>query len=848
MTFEQWWRFFDRYFDSHRPLTPKDVPETSESSRVSFASWEEYLATLGSGALIESFLEDREKNGAFNTRIKLLGHKQGKETRCFCLFKVPRRCSENFSQGDRASAHLTTKISGLIPLFDALSVRSTDVSSVDGHTSKSSRQRSRGPWDISILPPFPQGPPEVAWALIERRRDERKGEYYDKGNYSVTSFSEFNTTQQNRGIRAAIWSLLDKSSIYAKIIPEDRHGIFVYVFRALLELKRLVQGPQYSEVLKVLLGSRPDDAAQLNIYQSLSDPSLAREQGMNLNESQKEAIRLGHHAPAGFVLCHGGPGTGKTHFIIQAVRPFLLDTAKQHRVLLTAASNTSVDSVAKGLDAELQLMIGKEGGKSNEKYVIRLHSIKTEMSVALREAKVARQANLATKKHNPAASEPGSRPLVSGQAATILAHCQAFAERKYEGVSDERVRVIELSAGERMLEIAGIRVGSPLNAADQFTQFSDLYARFVNGEQFDPADWVTFDTELERLLAFTISEASVICATVGGAADEFCSKNYVGAELIVVDEAARIPEYQMWPLLAFYPNAVGKVLVGDPNQLGPTIKGDDTKDETKRITNPFQRQLELSLQGRLQKAGFQSAFFNVQYRAVEKIAQIYSNVCYGGLLEHGRTSQLEEDQLAKDIIEHNRQTYGIPEPVVFYDIPDATEGRSYQWSRFCKEYAILVLRILHRLFNAGFGTPSKPCSIAILTPYKEQMRLLKVSKASMGKLYPAAKDVVLQTVDSIQGMEYDVVIADPTVVRSPGFLDANRLNVMFSRARYGLYVVGDHTTWTSMRMDDSLPLRKFAGQFKEAYRIKWDGPKPSSPFFDEDMIADYRSDLDSDSD
>jgi len=136
------------------------------------------------------------------------------------------------------------------------------------------------------------------------------------------------------------------------------------------------------------------------------------------------------------------------------------------------------------------------------------------------------------------------------------------------------------------------------------------------------------------------------------------------------------------------------------------------------------------------------------------------------------------------------------------------------------------------------GPPRSP----VLSPSLhriEQAKLLKVSKASMENLYPAAKDVVLQTVDSVQGLEFDVVIVNPTVVRSPGFLDANPLNGMFSRARYGLYMVDDRVSWISMNKDDSGPLRKFADQFKDAYRIRWDQDQAlSPPIFQEDMLSD----------
>ncbi|OAL18202.1 hypothetical protein AYO20_11769 [Fonsecaea nubica] len=787
-TLQTWAPFFNTYIDpDHRCcLEREDVPDYLEKAKESFKSWDEYVALLGSGALIESALADREKNREFKTPIKLLQHKEGNKTRTICLFKVPRRCQENFRAGDKASAHLN-KPSSLPIIVDNSSDSRTDPS----YLHADNRKRPRGPWIINILPPVATGPPEVAWATIERRQDANKDGYHDPNSYPVTSFSRISSIRQGRGMRAAIWGLIDEATICARVIPEDRHSIFVYVIRALSDLRTKVARSQDGGIAKLLVATCPNDITRLNIFESLSDPSLSHEDGMFLNESQKEAIPFGHDAPNGLVLCHGGPGTGKSHFIIQAVRPFLLDVAKEHRVLLTAASNASVDSVAKALDGELRRAIHTTEG-------------------------------------------------------LVLAHCQAYMERKYEGVSDERVNVIELSAGERMLEIAGIRGESPLCDAGRFTEFADLYTRFTNGDLFSSVDWTNLDLRLDELLAHTISHASVICATVGGAADDFCSTNYAQAELIVVDEAARVPEYQMWPLFAFYPKAVGKILVGDPNQLGPMIKGDDTKDSAKLIINPFQDQLEMSLQQRLQSAGFKSAFFNVQYRAVEKNAQIYSNVCYGGLLQHGRTSKLADDQLAKDIIEHNRQTYGIPEPVVFYDIQDAAEGRNYHLSRFCKEYVILVLKILQSLFDAGFGKPGKPCSIAILTPYIEQKRLLKISKSQMEKQYPAAKDVVLQTVDSVQGMEYDVVIVDPTVVRSPGFLNENRLNVMFSRARYGLYVVGDYRAWLAMWRDDSRPLRKFAAEFKSAYRVRWDRQNKdqtlSSPFFHEDMLAGYESD------
>ena len=71
----------------------------------------------------------------------------------------------------------------------------------------------------------------------------------------------------------------------------------------------------------------------------------------------------------------------------------------------------------------------------------------------------------------------------------------------------------------------------------------------------------------------TISNAAVLCATAAGAADKDAWKNYSNAELVVIDEAAHLPEYQTWPLFAFYPKSKGTIIVGDPNQLPPFFKG-----------------------------------------------------------------------------------------------------------------------------------------------------------------------------------------------------------------------------------------------------------------------------------
>ena len=77
--------------------------------------------------------------------------------------------------------------------------------------------------------------------------------------------------------------------------------------------------------------------------------------------------------------------------------------------------------------------------------------------------------------------------------------------------------------------------------------------------------------------------------------------------------------------------------------------------------------------------------------------------------------------------------------------------------------------------------------IAVITPYQAQIRRFESQ---------LPQDIELMTADSAQGSEKDIVII--SCVRSHGTIgfldDRSRLNVMLTRAKYGLYVVGNLTS------------------------------------------------------
>ncbi len=221
-------------------------------------------------------------------------------------------------------------------------------------------------------------------------------------------------------------------------------------------------------------------------------------------------------------------------------------------------------------------------------------------------------------------------------------------------------------------------------------------------------------------------------------------------------------------------------------QLRPFFKNNQDKSKPK-VANPFKEQMGMSLPERLQSLGYPTAFFDTQYRAEPDIATLYNKVSYGGRLQNDPSMWWQTDPLAKAILQHNRVNYGVEKAVVFFDVEGAEEAFTPDKSRFCEHYAHVVMNVLQTLMEAGFGTPARPCSIAILTAYAEQRKLLRKCKDDMAESPSYQKvttNVDLRTVDSVQGMQYDIVIVDPVIVRrSPGFFTKNRLNVLFSRAR-----------------------------------------------------------------
>ncbi|GGE64712.1 putative DNA helicase [Pedobacter psychrotolerans] len=270
------------------------------------------------------------------------------------------------------------------------------------------------------------------------------------------------------------------------------------------------------------------------------------------------------------------------------------------------------------------------------------------------------------------------------------------------------------------------------------------------------------------------NKAQVITATLVGA------NHYTVRQLkyhtVVIDEAGQALEPACWiPIL----KAQKLILAGDHFQLPPTIKS--TEAAKKGLSNTLLEKL-VNLHPE------SVVLLNEQYRMNKNIMGYSSKVFYEDkLIAH---ASVAEQLLFKD-----------DEPLNFID----TAGCSFDekldgTSTTNPEEAAFLIRHLHQLvtrLQMDFSLEYFP-TIAIISPYKQQVQILKALMLEDDLLLKHQNKIAVNTIDSFQGQERDVVYISLTRSNSEGnigFLsDTRRMNVAMTRARKKLVVIGDSST------------------------------------------------------
>ena len=296
-----------------------------------------------------------------------------------------------------------------------------------------------------------------------------------------------------------------------------------------------------------------------------------------------------------------------------------------------------------------------------------------------------------------------------------------------------------------------------------------------------------------------LNRAQVITATPVGA--NHYTVRHLQYDIAVIDEAGQALEPSCWiPVL----KARKLVMAGDHCQLPPTIISEEA---AKKGLNKTLMEKNVQLHPEA------VVLLEEQYRMHESIMEYASAIFY-------------ESKLKANSAVAGNLLFEEDEPLLFIDTAGCGfEEKLEGTSTSNPEEAAFLLRHLSGMVETlkeRKGKEKFP-SVAVISPYREQVRLLKDLLQHNAALVQRNEHISINTIDGFQGQERDIVYISLTRSNPDnriGFLsDIRRMNVAMTRARKKLVVVGDSGTLSQFPF--------YAGfiahaERKEGYKSAWE--------------------------
>jgi cell division septum initiation protein DivIVA len=271
-----------------------------------------------------------------------------------------------------------------------------------------------------------------------------------------------------------------------------------------------------------------------------------------------------------------------------------------------------------------------------------------------------------------------------------------------------------------------------------------------------------------------ITKAAVVTATLVGAGHY--TVRHIQYHTAVIDEAGQAFEPACWiPIL----KAQKVIFAGDHYQLPPTIK---SPEAAKAGLNTTLLEKNTALYPEA------VTLLEEQYRMHVTIMGYPSTVFYRDALRaHGSVA--------------GHQLFPGDAPLAFIDTAGCGfEEKSEGTSIFNPEEASFLVKHLNMFANtlSDHYVPGQFPTVAVISPYKQQVTLLKELILHAPALTVYADSISVNTIDAFQGQERDMVYISMTRSNSEGTIgflaDTRRMNVAMTRARKKLVVIGDSAT------------------------------------------------------
>ena len=384
-----------------------------------------------------------------------------------------------------------------------------------------------------------------------------------------------------------------------------------------------------------------------------------------------------------------------------------------------------------------------------------------------------------------------------GQQILVVAPSNTAVDLLSEKLSDEGLNVLRIGNPARVSEkLMSLTLDSKMSEhsamkeikklkkqASEFKNMAHKYKRnFGKAEReqrkalFNEAHKIMKDvgnTE-QYIIDDLMARAQVIAATLVGANHYTVKK--LKYHTVVIDEAGQALEPACWiPIL----KARKVILAGDHCQLSPTIKSSEAA-RNGLSTTLLEKCVALHPEA--------VVLLEEQYRMHEWIMGYSSKVFY-------------ENKLKAHSSVAGHLLFPTDAPLAYIDtagcsFDEKTDGTS---TSNPEEAAFLFkhLSLLVTELGAKYDKDNFP-SIAVISPYKQQIYELKEQLAHTPQLQQYTGSISVNTIDSFQGQERDIVYISMTRSNAEGTIgflsDIRRMNVAMTRARKKLVVIGDSAT------------------------------------------------------
>lgn len=333
-------------------------------------------------------------------------------------------------------------------------------------------------------------------------------------------------------------------------------------------------------------------------------------------------------------------------------------------------------------------------------------------------------------------------------------------------------------------------------------------------------------TELDRIFgerdASIIMTKRVIACTTNGAAKYSAAIQAASPGVLLVEEAGEILEAHI--LTSLGPHTEQLIMIGDHRQLRPKCSYELSVEQGDGFD------LNRSLFERLVLKGFPHVTLTQQHRMRPEISSMIRHLTYPDLTDADSTLQRADLRGFRDNVIFVNHAH--PE----LELKDGRELNDGRTSSKQNEFeGQMILKCVRYLAQQGYGSDA----LVVITPYLGQLKLLRdqLSQENDPILNDLDKfDLVraglltdlssktskpslrMSTIDNYQGEESDIVLVSMTRSNKShdiGFMAApERLNVLLSRARDGLIMIGNSETFMNARKGKEV-WRKFFDHLKQ---------------------------------